>query len=74
MGFVQFMASSTGRLARVVAGIALIVIGLFVLGGTGGYVLAAVGLVPLAAGALDICLFAPLFGQPLRGTEIRKHM
>ena len=33
--------------------------------------LAVVGLVPLAAGALDICLFNVLFGQPLSGKTVR---
>lgn len=69
MGFVKFMSSPAGRVARIVAGIALIVIGAVI--GGGGWVLAVVGLVPLAAGALDVCLFAPLFKQPMKGSEVR---
>lgn len=69
--FVSFMASGAGRIARIVAGILLVVVGLLVLGGTGGIVLAVIGLVPLAAGAFDFCLFAPLFGNPLSGPAIR---
>ncbi len=69
--FVSFMASSTGRIARIVAGILLIVVGLFVVGGTGGLILAIVGIVPLAAGLFDFCVFAPLFGNPLSGPAIR---
>ena len=64
MEFVKFMASGTGRLLRVVAGVALIVLG-FSLGGS-GLVWAVVGLVPLAAGLGNFCLLAPLFGQPLK--------
>jgi len=71
MGFAQFMASGLGRGLRIVAGIVLIAIGLGVVGGTGGIVLAAVGLVPLLAGLLDVCLIGALFGAPLRGSEVR---
>jgi hypothetical protein len=69
--FVSFMASTVGRLVRIVAGIALIAAGLFAVGGTGGTIMAVVGLVPLLAGLLDFCLFAPLFGNPLSGPKIR---
>jgi hypothetical protein len=69
--FVGFMASTTGRLVRMVAGIALIAVGLIAVGGTGGTIIAVVGLVPLLAGLLDVCLFAPLFGNPLSGPKIR---
>jgi len=69
--FVAFMASSTGRIVRVVAGIALIAVGLLVMQDTVGIILAVVGLVPLLAGIFDFCLFAPLFGNPLSGTKIR---
>jgi hypothetical protein len=69
MGFSKFMASTAGRPIRVLAGVALIVVG-GILGG-GWWALAVVGLVPLAAGALDICLFNVLFGQPLSGKVVR---
>ncbi len=69
--FVTFMASSGGRLTRIIAGIALIAWGLLGLGGTVGIVVAIVGLLPLVAGVLDFCVFAPLFGAPLSGPQIR---
>ena len=68
MPFVTFMSSTAGRALRIVAGLALIVIGLAVVGGTGGVILAVVGLVPLLAGAADVCLFGPLLGSDLHGT------
>jgi hypothetical protein len=71
MGFARFMSSELGRRLRIVAGLTLIVIGLVSVGGTGGLILAIVGVVPLLAGALDICLFAPLLGAPLKGAEVR---
>ena len=70
MSFARFMASPAGRALRIVAGLALIVIGLGILGGTRGIVLAVVGVVPLMAGLLNLCLLAPLFGAPLRGSEL----
>lgn len=65
MNLVGIMNSAAGRAGRVVAGLALIGVGA-VIGGTGGLVLALVGLVPLAAGVAGICLVAPLLGAGLR--------
>jgi vacuolar-type H+-ATPase subunit I/STV1 len=70
MGFVNFMASASGRWLRAVAGIALIAIG-YAMHSPGGSVIAIVGLLPLLAGAFDFCVFAPLLGAPLSGKEIR---
>lgn len=71
MAFIKFMASGTGRIVRIVAGIALIALGLLSVQGTGGIILAVVGLVPLLAGAMDFCVFAPIFGLPFKGPDIR---
>ena len=70
-GFVKFMASGAGRITRIVAGLALIAAGLLGVHGTGGTILAVVGLLPLVAGVFDFCIFAPLFGAPLSGPKIR---
>ena len=67
----QCMSSTRGRIGRVVAGLALIVGGLFAVGGAAGIALAAIGLVPLLAGAFDVCLFSAVFGGPLRGANVR---
>ena len=69
--FVSFMASTAGRLARIVLGIALIVWGLWGLSGATGVIVAIIGVVPLVAGLFDFCVFAPLFGAPLSGPQIR---
>ena len=69
--FVSFMASSSGRILRIVAGIALIALGLLVVQDTAGIIVAIVGVLPLAAGIFDFCVFAPLFGNPLSGAKIR---
>lgn len=65
MKMVQFMNSPAGRAGRGLAGVALITAGI-ITGGAGGLVLAVVGLVPLAAGALGVCLAAPLLHAPAR--------
>jgi hypothetical protein len=70
--FFRFLASPTGRLVRVVAGLVLIVVGIAVVQGAVGWILAIVGLVPLAAGVFDRCVFAPLFGLPFAGPRLRQ--
>jgi len=69
--FVQFMASTAGRALRVVAGLGLIAFGLLGMEDSSGYITAAVGVVPLLTGLLDICVFGPLFGCPLSGNKVR---
>ncbi len=68
---IKFLASGTGRIVRVATGAALVALGLFVTKGAGSIVLIVVGLVPLVAGLFDFCVFAPLFGAPLSGPQIR---
>jgi len=70
--FFRFVASPAGRVIRAVAGLALIVIGVGLVQGTAGWILAIVGLVPLGAGLLDKCVFAPLFGLPFAGPSLRR--
>lgn len=72
MAFAQFMATPMGRGIRVVAGIVLIALGLLVVEGTGGIILAVIGLMPILAGALNICLIAPLIGAPFSGSQLNK--
>jgi hypothetical protein len=70
--FFRFIASSAGRWIRALVGLVLIVIGLVGLKGVGGWILAVVGLVPLAAAVFDWCDFAPLFGLPFVGSRLRQ--
>jgi hypothetical protein len=67
----RFLGGSTGRAIRVVAGLILIVVGIWAVQGVGGWILAIVGLVPLLAGAFDRCVFAPLLGLPFEGPDLR---
>jgi hypothetical protein len=69
MGIIKFLGSTAGRWTRGIVGIVIAVIGI-VLGGW-WFLLAAVGVVVFLAGALDVCLFAPLVGKPFRGPKLR---
>jgi hypothetical protein len=69
--FFGFIASPMGRTVRIVAGLILIAAGLWWVNGVGGSLLVIIGLVPLAAGVFDRCVFAPLFGLPFGGESLR---
>jgi hypothetical protein len=68
----SFLANRAGRVVRIVAGLALILVGVFAVEGPLSWVLEMVGLVPLLAGLFDFCVFAPLFGLPFVGAGLRK--
>ena len=68
MAFARFMATGAGRILRIVAGLVLIGFGLY-LHSTVGIVVAAIGLVPLLAGVLNVCVIAPILGAPFSGRE-----
>ena len=70
--FFGFMASIAGRAARALVGFVLVGLGLGVVGGAGGWVMLAVGIVLVLVGALDVCIFAPLFGKPFVGSRLRE--
>ncbi len=53
---VNFMNTAIGRAVRIVLGLALIYVGLAIVGGAAGWVLAIVGLVPIAMGIWGHCL------------------
>ena len=65
----QFMQSVTGRTVRVILGIILLALGLFVIQGVWGIVVALIGLIPLVAGLFGVVLMAPLFGYTLTGRK-----
>jgi len=71
-GFFHFMASTAGRIVRIVAGLALVLVAALVLEGAWSWILAIVGLVPLLAGLFDRCVFAPLFKLPFVGPQLRE--
>lgn len=74
MQFVKFMTSNTGRIARILLGLVVIALGQLVVQGTGGTIMTIVGLVPLAGGLFDFCLFGKLLGYPLKGAAARAQL
>ncbi|MCS7296097.1 MAG: DUF2892 domain-containing protein [Dehalococcoidia bacterium] len=70
--FVRFMASGAGRLLRIVIGVALILLGVFVLPAPWSWIVEAIGVIPIAAGIFDFCLLGPLFGVGFWGRDIRR--
>ena len=74
MQIVKFMTSGMGRGARVALGIVIMLIGLFLVQGTAGTVMALVALVPIAGGLFDFCLLGFALGYPLNGAEARKKL
>ena len=53
--------ASWDRIARVVLGVALIIGGLVAVKGAGGYIMAAVGLIPLVTGMVGWCPIYSIF-------------
>lgn len=70
MSVARFMATGIGRALRIILGVVLIAVGLLAVGGTAGWIIALVGLIPIAAGAFNFCIIAPLIGAPLRGDDV----
>lgn len=71
MGLAKFMASPAGRLLRVVLGLVLIAVG-FAVGGTAGWVIGIIGVVPIVLGAVNVCAIGPVVGAPFRGGALRR--
>ncbi|HEX3050507.1 MAG TPA: YgaP-like transmembrane domain [Aggregatilineaceae bacterium] len=76
-GLLSFMASRNGRITRIVVGAILVFIALSIAffgskSTVGGVIFGILGILPLMAGLLDICLLAPLFGKPYKGPELRE--
>lgn len=74
MQIVKFMTSGMGRAARIALGIVIMLVGLLVVQGTIGTVMAVVALIPIAGGLFDFCLLGFALGYPLNGAEARKKL
>ena len=63
----DWLLSVQGRIARIVAGSLLIILGLGVIGGFIGVLLFLIGAVPIASAAYGALLVGPLFGRDIHG-------
>ncbi len=80
MAFVRFMVSGFGRGLRIVAGLAVLGGGIYLITLVTvwsiivGAILAVVGLVFFSAGAFDFCVISPLFGYSFSGPKTREQL
>lgn len=74
MKFVKFMTSGMGRGPRIVLGIVILSVGLLVVQGAPGMIMAVVALIPIAGGVFDYCLVGAALGYPFWGAEARKKL
>ncbi len=73
MAFARFMAGPAGRILRIAAGVALILIGLTAVADQPlRIILAVIGVVFILVGVFNVCLIAPLIGAPFFGRETLK--
>ena len=70
-GFSIFLNKPAGRILRLVAGIGFLVIGYMYRDHVLGVISMVWGVLPLSAGALDICYVSAALGGPLSGKKIR---
>lgn len=69
-GFSKFINSPAGRIFRLVAGIGFLVVGYIYRHHALGVLSMAWSVLPLSAGALDICYISAVLGGPLSGAKI----
>lgn len=70
-GFSRFINSPAGRAFRGAAGLGFLAAGVFYRQHPLGVASLVWGLLPLSAGALDLCYVSAALGGPLRGAAIR---
>jgi len=70
-GLSRFLNRPAGRVFRLLAGTAFLVIGYAFRAGTPGILAMGWGIFPISAGALDICYISAALGGPLSGATIR---
>jgi len=71
-GFSKFLNNPAGRIFRVFAGIGFILVGYIFRGHVLGIVSILWGILPLTAGAFDICYVSLVLGGPISGKKIRE--
>jgi hypothetical protein len=69
--FSKFLNSPAGRILRLVVGLGFLIIGYVYRDHVLGVISMLWGLLPLSAGALDICYVSAALGGPLSGKKIR---
>jgi hypothetical protein len=70
-GFSRFINSRAGRIFRLTAGSAFLVVGFLYRDHALGIVSMIFSILPLTAGGFDLCYISAVLGGPIRGSEIR---
>jgi len=70
-GFSRFINSTGGRFFRVIAGLGFLAVGLVFRDEPLGLVSIAWSVLPLSAGAFDVCYVSAVLGGPFSGAKIR---
>lgn len=71
--FFRFIASPTGRVVRIAAGLTLAATSL-IGAKKPNLLLLGISMVPLSAGLFDWCVMGPLAGKPFQGEELRRQL
>jgi hypothetical protein len=71
-GFSRFLNSAAGRVFRMVAGAGFLLFGFAYRGTVLGVLSMAWSVLPLTAGAFDVCYVSAAFGGPFSGRAIRR--
>jgi hypothetical protein len=69
--FSRFINSPAGRVFRLVAGMGFLVAGVLLRSQALGWAALAWSVLPLSAGAFDLCYISAVLGGPLSGAKIR---
>ncbi|KUG22327.1 hypothetical protein ASZ90_007866 [hydrocarbon metagenome] len=71
-GFSRFINSPAGRAFRLVVGTGFLVVGYLFRDHTLGVIVMVFSVLPLSAGAFDLCYLSAVLGGPLSGAKIRE--
>jgi hypothetical protein len=71
-GFSRFINGPAGRVFRLVAGMGFLVVGYLFRHHPLGVISMVYSVLPLSAGAFDICFISAVLGGPLSGAKIRE--
>jgi hypothetical protein len=70
--FSRFINSSAGRVFRLAVGTGFLVVGYLYRDNTLGVIAMVFSVIPLSAGAFDLCYVSAVLGGPLSGAKIRE--
>lgn len=71
-GFSRFINGPAGRVFRLAAGAGFLIVGYLFRDHTLGVISMVYSILPLSAGAFDLCFISAVLGGPLSGAKIRE--